>query len=72
MSTFSERLKEISKIKNLTQKQIAIGTDMAERQYQFYEYGKREPTISTFKKFCTFLDVSADYLLGLSDDPTRH
>ena len=55
MSTFSERLKEIRKIKNLTQKQIAIGTDMAERQYQFYEYGKREPTISTLKNFVLFL-----------------
>lgn len=71
MSKFSERLKEIRKTNKLTQKQVAQGTGMSENHYQFYEYGKIEPTIGTFEKFCNYFNVSADYLLGLSDNPER-
>lgn len=71
MSKFSERLKEVRKSRNLTQKQVALGTEMSENQYQFYEYGKKEPSISNFEKFCNYFNVSADYLLGLSDNPER-
>jgi transcriptional regulator with XRE-family HTH domain len=71
MSKFSDRLKEIRKTRNLTQKQVAEGIGISENQYQFYEYDKREPTISSFERLCTYFNVSADYLLGLSDNQER-
>ena len=40
--------------------------------YQRYEYGDREPNFDKVIKLCNYFNVSADYLLGLSDDPTRH
>lgn len=72
MTVFSERLRKIRKLKKMTQKQVAEGSGLSENQYQFYEYGKQEPGIGIFAKICECLNVSADYLLGLSDDSTRH
>lgn len=71
MSTFSERLKEIRKQCNFTQKQVADGINVKEAQYQKYEYGYNKPAYDLIIKLCNYLNVSADYLLGLSDDPTR-
>lgn len=35
--------------------------------WTYWETGKREPNISTLIKICEYFNVSADYLLGLSD-----
>ena len=68
MSLFSERLKSIRIERKLTQKQVAEGIGVAESYYQIYEYGKKEPSISKLEKLCRYLNVSADFLLGLSDE----
>ena len=66
---FNEQLKKCRKNNNKTQKEIAEYLGIAERAYQNYEYGNREPDIEKIKMLCQFFDVSADYLLGLSDNP---
>ena len=43
---------------------------MSQRNYQALEYGEIKPSYDTLLKICEYLDVSADYLLGLSD--TKH
>ena len=68
MTTFNERLKEVRKAQKLTQKQVAEGIGISANHYQFYEYGKIEPSIGVAIKLCHYFNVSADYLLGLSDD----
>lgn len=68
MSTFPERLIEIRKQYNLTQKQIADGINVKESQYQKYEYGYNKPRYDVIIKLCSYFNVSSDYLLGLSDD----
>lgn len=71
MSVFSERLKAL-RIKNqVTQKEIAEYLNIKTNAYQNYEYGKREPNIDNLIKISNYLNVSADYLLGISDDTTR-
>ena len=40
--------------------------------YQFYEYGRSEPTAHILIALADFFDVSLDYLCGRSDDPARH
>jgi len=69
MTNFPLRLKEARKLYNVTQKQVAEGIQMPESSYQKYEHGKVEPSISKLMQFCRYFNVSADYLLGLSDEP---
>ena len=68
----TERLILCRKSAKKTQKELSVFLEIAERAYQNYEYGKREPNNDTLIKLCNYFNVSADYLLGLSDDPTRH
>ncbi|CUX27944.1 MULTISPECIES: helix-turn-helix domain-containing protein [Clostridia] len=72
MSIFSERIIQLKKEKKLLQKDIAHDLGISLRAYQHYEHGEKEPTLSNIVKICNYFDVSADYLLGLSDNPTRH
>lgn len=67
---FKDRLKECRKNKGLTQKQMANLLKITERGYQNYEYGQ-EPNYRTLCALAEFFNVSTDYLLGRSDNPTR-
>ncbi len=69
---FKERLKDLRKNNNVTQKQLADLLEMSERAYQNYEYGNREPNFKTAIKIADYFDVSLDYLVGRSDDPKRY
>ena len=71
MLDFGERLKIVRKSKELTQKQAAKGLKIAERSYQRYEGNESTPSFDGFIALVDFFDVSADYLIGRSDDPER-
>ena len=71
MQEFSQKLKILRKSKSITQKQAALALELNERNYQHYEAGTQKPSFDGLAKLCTYFDVSADYLLGLSDDPSR-
>ena len=68
----NEALKRCRKLRKVTQKQAAISAGVTESMYQFYEYGKREPTASVLISLADYFDVSLDYLVGRSDDPKRY
>ena len=63
-----DRLKQLRREKGLTQKQVANAIGVVPTAITNYESGIREPSIAVLKKLCLFYDVSADYLIGLSDD----
>ena len=67
-----ERVKQCRKSMNVTQKAVAEVLGVSERAYQHYELNTREPNHDILIKLCQYFNVSSDYLLGLSDDPTRH
>ena len=69
--TFANRLVELRKSRNLTQKQVYTAVNMSALGYQRYEYGDREPAFANLLALADFFDVSLDYLCGRSDDPTR-
>lgn len=69
MITLSERLIKLKETNNLLQKDIAKSVGLSLRSYQRYEYGEREPTASIIIKLCDYFNVSADYLLGRTDNP---
>ena len=70
--TFPERLIELRKSRGLTQKQVYEGVSMSMLGYQRYEYGEREPSFQKLIALADFFDVSLDYLVGRSDDPSMH
>ena len=65
------RLKELRQSHNATQKKVAVAIGLTERNYQKFEYGKIKPSYDTIIKLCEYFQVSADYLLGLSDIKER-
>jgi len=72
MSNFGDRLKELRQKSNIKQTAIAEMLGVLPRTIRFYESGEREPNIESIKKLANFFNVSADYLLGLSDNPQRY
>ena len=69
MAELSKRLNELKASRNLMQKQVAEGAGVPLRTYQRYENGEREPSASTLLALAAYFDVSADYLLGRTDNP---
>lgn len=70
--TFSERLVELRKARNLTQKQVYEGVGMSMLGYQRYEYGEREPSYQKLLALADYFDVSLDFLTGRNDNPNSH
>lgn len=67
MSKFSERLAQLRTEKNLSQKDVAKEFGIVVRAYQRYEYGEREPQLSTLIRMADFYGVTLDYLAGRTD-----
>lgn len=62
------RLRETRLKKDLTQAQVAQVLGITQQAYQKLEAGKTtDMRISTVKKICALFDISADWLLGLTE-----
>ena len=68
---FSERLKELRKTKGDLQKNIAELLKISDRHYRLYEAGGVDPPTTKLVILADYFDVSTDYLIGRSEDPTR-
>lgn len=68
MSKFAERLKIVRDNKGLTLDDIATGIGSSKSALSHYENGVRRPSQTQIIKISEYLNVSADYLLGLVDD----
>ncbi len=67
MTSFSTRLKELRVEHHFTAKAVANAVGLSKNAITNYEAGIREPSLDTLKALCLLFNVSADYLLGLSD-----
>lgn len=65
---YTERLQWIRDCKNITQKELAGHLGIKQQQYARYEKGINIMPITYLPKICEYLNVSADYILGLTDD----
>jgi len=65
---FCERLTEVLKDSKLNQKEIANLLNIHESNIPQYKSGHTQPSLQILMNLCEVLDVSADYLLGLTDD----
>lgn len=64
---YTKRLRDLREDKDLKQDDIARILKITRQQYQLYESGKRKLPIDLLTELCKFYNVSADYILGLSD-----
>ncbi len=63
------RLAELRKRSGKTQKEVAEGIGVAKSTLSNYEKGKQAMNVVILKRLCEYYDVTADYILGLTDIP---
>ena len=65
-----ERLKELRLSHDLKQSDMANVLEISTRGYRHYELAEREPNLTTLIFLADYFNVSLDYLVGRTDDPT--
>ena len=64
---FHERIRALREDSDIKQKDIAKLLNMNQRKVSRLETKATEPTPDEIIRYCKLFDVSADYILGLSD-----
>lgn len=65
----SANIKRFRKLKNLSQKQVALAIDVAQAQYSIIESGKTIPTVPTLEKIARVLEIEIiDLIKNPSDE----
>lgn len=64
---YAERMRALRQDSDLSQAQIADMLGIAQTTYSQYEQEKRSMPIEYLIALCKFYNVSADYMLGLTD-----
>ena len=67
MEEFTKRLKELRTEKGLTQVQLAKATKLSTTAISYWENDTRVPNALAIIALAKFFEVTADYLLGISD-----
>ena len=63
----AERMRNLRQDNDLSQKKVADMLGVAQTTYSQYELEKRPMPIDYLIALCKFYNVSADYMLGLSN-----
>ena len=69
---FSARLLALRKEKGINQQTLAAHLGVSFHQVSKMETGQRGASLEVACSLADYFDVSLDYLVGRSDDPTRH
>lgn len=64
---FTKRFNEILQQSKKTQVEIARALNVTKQCINDYKTGKTVPSLETLFLLCKYLEVSSDYLLGLTD-----
>ncbi len=72
MDIFSQRFKELKNEHHVTYQQIADVLGVKLRTVQYYASGHLKPDYYGLIELSKFFDCSADYLMGLSNNPKRN
>lgn len=67
-----DRIKELREGTGMSARKFAESIGIKYTTYYGYETGTREPGSDTVTALCNYFGCTADYLLGLSDDPNGH
>lgn len=69
MEKYTERIRELREDHDKTQKEIAAYLGTTQQVYSRYESGINEIPVRHIISLCRYYQVSADYILGLRNDP---
>ena len=70
--SFSSRLKELRTNKNITMDKLGKDIGVTRATISNFENGQRKPSLDVVIKLADYFQVSIDYLVGRTDDPTFH
>jgi len=70
--SFSFRLKELRKANDLTLEQLGKDIGSTKATMSNFETGQKKPSLDMIIKLADYFQVSIDYLVGRTDDPTFH
>ena len=70
MKTYQERIRDIREDADLTQTEVAKELGIRQTVYSRYERGENLMPITHLVTLAKFYGTSADYLLGLTDNPS--
>lgn len=70
--SFAERLNDLQYQRGFERRDVFAATGISKTAYHRYVTGEREPTMAALVALADFFNVSADYLLGRSDNPQRY
>lgn len=63
------RLKDLREDRDMKQVEVGKLLGMSKSSISYYESSERDLSASLINKFCDFYNVTADYLLGRSNQP---
>ena len=66
---FKERLKDLRTDKDINQTELGIILNMSQKKISRMETGQAEPSLQDIEQICRFFNISADYILGFTNDP---
>lgn len=67
LTKFTERFNECLRYTKVRQTELAQAAKVSKQCVSDYKSGKSLPSLDTLFLICKYLDVSADYLLGLEE-----
>lgn len=67
MDTIGERITKARRYLGMNQKELCEKAEINEATLSRYENGLREPKAATLSKLAEVLEVSTDYILGITD-----
>ena len=68
MASFSERVRELRQENSWSQPQLAERLGLTKQSISLWERGIKKPEPETFEKMCELFGVTAEYLMGTSDE----
>ena len=69
---YRERLRDIREDRDLTQSQVGKILNKSQQGYNHIEAGRAELKIEDLAKLCRYYDMSADYIIGLINQPRSY
>ncbi len=71
MTDYRARLRGVREDRDLTQAEVGKILNKSQQGYNHIEAGRAELKIDDLVKLCQFYNLTADYLVGLSDQPQK-
>ena len=66
---YRARMRALREDRDLTQKEVGAIINKSQQGYSHIEDGRAELKIEDLIRLCIFYQVSADYFIGISDNP---